>query len=128
MHVLHEMQMTKKAYYRFWFLFGGTTVFWLSKKHNCVTKFTMEANYISCNKTISNAVWIKCFVDSLNLDIPSKPINVFCDYKSTILLIKSGAHRSNDKYINLKYHYIYLSKKKEEKISLYSINCEEGCN
>lgn len=57
----------KKSDYRYLFLFGGTSVSWLSKKHNCVTKFTMEANYISCNTTVSNAVWIKCFVDSLNL-------------------------------------------------------------
>jgi len=38
------------------FLFGGTTVSWLSKKQSCVAKYTMEAEYISCSIAISEAV------------------------------------------------------------------------
>jgi hypothetical protein len=49
----------------------------------------MEDVYVSSNAQVSNAVWIKRFVDSLNLGIPSQPINEFCENKSTISLIKS---------------------------------------
>uniref|UniRef100_A0A2N9F2S2 CCHC-type domain-containing protein n=1 Tax=Fagus sylvatica TaxID=28930 RepID=A0A2N9F2S2_FAGSY len=38
------------------FLFGGTTVSWLSKKQCCVAKYTMEAEYIACSTAVSNAV------------------------------------------------------------------------
>uniref|UniRef100_A0A2N9FQW9 Reverse transcriptase Ty1/copia-type domain-containing protein n=1 Tax=Fagus sylvatica TaxID=28930 RepID=A0A2N9FQW9_FAGSY len=38
------------------FLFGGTAVSWLSKKQGCVAKDTMEAEYIACSTTVSNAV------------------------------------------------------------------------
>jgi len=62
---------------------------WLSKKHNCVAKSIMEAMYVSSNTTVSNAVWIKRFVDSLNLGIPSRPINVFCDSNPSICYIES---------------------------------------
>ena len=55
------------------FLFGGTAVSWLSKKQGCVAKYTMNAEYIAC----SNAVWIKHFMDSLKLDMPDRPVNVF---------------------------------------------------
>lgn len=48
-------------------LFGGIIVSWLSKKQSCVAKLTMEANYISCISTISNVVWMKRFIESLNL-------------------------------------------------------------
>jgi hypothetical protein len=48
------------------FLFEGTTVSWLSKKQNCFAKSTMEVEYISCGITISNAVWIKRFIKSLD--------------------------------------------------------------
>uniref|UniRef100_A0A2N9IS84 Retrovirus-related Pol polyprotein from transposon TNT 1-94-like beta-barrel domain-containing protein n=1 Tax=Fagus sylvatica TaxID=28930 RepID=A0A2N9IS84_FAGSY len=51
------------------FLFGGTSVFWLSKQQGCVAKYTMEAEYIACSTAVSNAVWIKSFMDSLKLDM-----------------------------------------------------------
>ena len=59
------------------FLFGGTTVSWLSKKQGCVAKYTMEAVYIACSTADNNAVWIKRFVDSLKLDKQDKLVNVF---------------------------------------------------
>jgi hypothetical protein len=66
----------------------------------------MEAKYISCNTAVSNAAWIGCFVESLNLGISNKPVNVFCDIKSAISLIKSGAYSSKGKHININYRYI----------------------
>jgi hypothetical protein len=65
----------------------------------------MEAEYIACNTTVSNAVWIKRFVDSLKLDMQNRPVNVFYN-KSTISLIKSGANSSKGKHIDVNYHYI----------------------
>ena len=88
------------------FLFGGAVVSWLSKKQGCVAKHTMEAEYISCYTAVSEAVWIKRFVDNLKLGIPNRPVNVFCDNQSTISLIKSGANSSESKHIETNYHYI----------------------
>jgi hypothetical protein len=48
----------------------------------------MEAEYIQSITTISNTVWIKHFVESLNLGLNSKPVNMFCDNKFAISLIK----------------------------------------
>ena len=66
----------------------------------------MEAEYIACNTAVSNAVWIKRFVDNLKLDMQDKLVNVFCDNKSIISLIKSGANSLKGKHIDVKYHYI----------------------
>ena len=96
----------KKSTSGYVFLFGGTTVSWLSKKQGCVAKYTMEAEYIACSTAVNNAVWIKRFVDSLKLDVQERPVNVFCYNKSAILLIKSGANSSKDKHIDDNYHYI----------------------
>jgi hypothetical protein len=87
-------------------LFGGTAVSWLSKKQGCVAKSTMEAEYISCSTLVSTAVWAKRFIDYLNIGIPKKAVDVFCDNKSAIFLIKSGANSSKGKHIDVKYHYI----------------------
>ena len=87
-------------------LFGGKAVSWLSKKQSCVAKSTMEAKYISWSIAVSNVVSIKCFIESSNLDLNSKPINMFCNKKSAISLIKSGVQSSKGKYIDVNYHYI----------------------
>ena len=103
------------------FLFGGTSVSWSSKKQNCVAKSTMKAEYISCSTTASNAVWIGRFVESLNIGIPNRPVNVFCDNKSAISLIKSGAHSSKGKHIDINYHYIQdIVEKGEIKVEFIS--------
>uniref|UniRef100_A0A2N9EP82 Integrase catalytic domain-containing protein n=1 Tax=Fagus sylvatica TaxID=28930 RepID=A0A2N9EP82_FAGSY len=96
----------RKSTSEYVFLFGGTAVSWLSKKQGCVAKYTMEVEYIACSTAVSNAVWIKRFVDSLKLDMQDRPVNVFCDNKSTISLIKSGANSSKGKHIDVNYHYI----------------------
>jgi hypothetical protein len=66
----------------------------------------MEAEYISCSTAVSNAVWIQRFIKSLNLGIQDGPVNVFCDNKSAISLIKSGVQSSKGKHIDISYHYI----------------------
>ena len=55
---------------------------------------------------MSNVVWIKRFVESLNLGTSTEPINVFCDNQSVISLIKSGTQSSKGKHIDVHYHYI----------------------
>jgi hypothetical protein len=96
----------KKSSSGYIFLFGGTVVSWLSKKQNCIAKSIMESEYISCSTAVSNAVWIKCFVKSINLGMQDGPTNVFCDNKSAISLIKSGIQNSKGKHIDISYYYI----------------------
>ena len=88
------------------YLFGGIAVSWLSKKQGCVAKYTMKAENISFSTMVNEAVWIKQFVESLKLGIPNRPIDVFCNNKFAILLIKSGANCSKGKHIETNYHYI----------------------
>lgn len=59
----------KKSTNEYIFLFGGITVFWLSKKHHYVAKSTMEEKFIACSTEVSNADWMKCFIESLNLGL-----------------------------------------------------------
>ncbi|MBT0984615.1 Ty1/Copia family ribonuclease HI, partial [Salmonella enterica subsp. enterica serovar Typhimurium] len=55
---------------------------------------------------VSTAIWVKGFIDNLNIGIPKELVNVFCDNKSAIFMIKSGANSSKGKHIDIKYHYI----------------------
>lgn len=99
------MKMTKSTS-KYVFLFGGMTIYWLSKKYNCAAKSIIKTKYISCSTAVSNVVWIKHFVDDLNLGMLSRLVNVFCENKSVIPPIKSGAYSLKGKHIDLNYHYI----------------------
>lgn len=66
------------------FLFGGTTVSWLSKKQACIAKSTMEAKYISCSTTVSTAVYAKRFINNLQLNLSKELINLFRNSKFAI--------------------------------------------
>lgn len=88
------------------FLFGGTYVSQLNKKQACITKSKMEAEYISYSIAVSTVVWAKRFIDNLQPDLYDEPINLFCNNKSAIFLVKSGANSSKGKHIDIDYHYI----------------------
>lgn len=88
------------------FLFGGTYVSQLNKKQACITKSKMEAEYISYSIAVSTVVWAKRFIDNLQPDLYEEPINLFCNNKSAIFLVKSGANSSKGKHIDIDYHYI----------------------
>jgi hypothetical protein len=98
--------MIEKSTSGYVFLFGETIIYWLIKKQNCVAKSTMEAKYTACSTTVSNAMWIKHFVESLNLDLNCKSVNMFCDNKSAISLIKSGEQSSKGKHTDVNFYYI----------------------
>lgn len=66
----------------------------------------MEAEYISYSIAVSTVVWAKMFIDNLQPDLYEEPINLFCNNKSAIFLVKSGANSSKGKHIDIDYHYI----------------------
>lgn len=94
------------------FLFGGATVSWSSNKQTRVVRYTMEAE-------VTYALWIGHFIEELKIDLLNKPINVFCDNKSLISLIKSGSNNSKGKYTNVSYHYIQDIEERRNKNKLY---------
>lgn len=42
----------------------------------------------------------------LDIGLENEPIEVFCDNKATIALIKNGAISSKSKFIDVSYHYV----------------------
>lgn len=66
----------------------------------------MEVEYISYSIAVSTIVWVKRFIDNLQPDLYDEPINLFCNNKSAIFLVKSGANSSKGKHIDIDYHYI----------------------
>ena len=70
------------------------------------SKVHHEIEYIIYSTIVSNAIWIKRFINDLKLGISNRPVNVFYDNKSAISPIKSEANSSKEKHIGVSYYYI----------------------
>lgn len=55
-YIFSRVKDDKRSTSGYMFLFGGTIVYWLSKKQNYVAKSTMKARYVSCSTMVSNAI------------------------------------------------------------------------
>ena len=78
------------------FTLGGAAVSWKSSKQTCISRSTMESEFIALDKATEEAKWLRHFIE----DIPrwSKPVPaicIHCDSKSTIRRVKS--RMCNDK-------------------------------
>ena len=97
------------------FIFGGVVVSWGSKKQqDCVARYTQEAEYIACSTTTTHVVWIKRFLNDLDLNLIDGPVGIYCDNQAAISLINSGANNSKGRHIEIQYHYIHDIIQKEE--------------
>ena len=62
------------------FLLNDSAILWSSKKQSCVALSTMEAEYVACSAATQDAVWLRIFMQHLEI-IKSAldPMTIFCD-------------------------------------------------
>jgi hypothetical protein len=85
-------------------MFNGAPISWFSKRQQCVSLSTTEAEYIAASEASKEAIWLhRIFKEiSLNNDIPS----LFVDNTSAIKLAKNPEFHNRTKHIDTRYHYI----------------------
>ena len=87
------------------FFLGKRLVSWTSKKQNCTSQSTAEAEYVAAIVNCSNIVWFKQLLEGMKVEI-KEPIVMFCDKKSTINISKNPVMHSKTKHIFIKYHFV----------------------
>ena len=99
----------------------GFPVAWSSKKQNCVTLSSCEAEYVACCEAGKLAIWLHEFLTDLALDeLPSAsllPIPIYEDNKSTIHMTKGPLNHGRSKHVDTRYHWI-REKVKERKLKI----------
>ena len=67
------------------FTFGGGAVSWCSKKQDCIALSTMEAEYVACCLAAQEAIWLRSFLQNLNLTPRvDDPVEMWCDNTAAI--------------------------------------------
>mgnify|MGYP003702928687 CR=1 FL=1 len=89
------------------FTLGGAAVFWKSSKQTCISRSTMESEFIALDKATKEAEWLRHFIE----DIPrwSKPvlaICIHCDSQSAIGRAQSNMYNEKSRHIRHRHNSI----------------------
>nr|GFC56605.1 copia protein [Tanacetum cinerariifolium] len=100
---------------------GEKQVSWSSKKKDCTTMSTAEAEYVSLSACCAQVLWMRTQLTNYGYNFTKIPI--YCDSKSAIAISCNPVQHSRTKHIAVRYHFI---KKHVEKgtIELYFIKTD----
>ncbi|KAJ9552644.1 hypothetical protein OSB04_016689 [Centaurea solstitialis] len=83
---------------------GGKLVSWSSRKQNCVSLSTAEAEYVAAACCCSQVLWMKTQLADFGYIM--KRIPIYCDSKSAIQITANPVQHSRTKHIDIRYHFI----------------------
>ena len=83
---------------------GDNLISWFSKKQNCVSLSTAEAEYIAAGSSCSQLVWMKQMLTEYN--VTQNVMTLFCDNLSAINISKNPIQHSRTKHIDIRHHFI----------------------
>ena len=96
----------RKSTSGFVFLLGNGAISWSSKKQTCIALSTMEAEFVALSAAAQEAVWLKRFMNHLNITTSNEPVTVFSDSQSSIAYTKDPKFHNRTKHIDIKYHFV----------------------
>ena len=89
------------------FLLNDCAISWSSKKQSCIALSTMEAKYIACSASVQEAVWLRRFLQYLEIvKTASEPVTIFCDSMAALACAKDPKYHGKTKHIQIRYHYV----------------------
>nr|GEX68922.1 copia protein [Tanacetum cinerariifolium] len=83
---------------------GEKLVSWSSKKQDCMTLSTAEAEYVSLSACYAQILWMRTQLTDYGFHFNKIPI--YCDSKSAIAISCNPVHHSRAKHIAVRYHFI----------------------
>lgn len=89
------------------FMMQGGAVSWNSKRQSTVALSSTEAEYLSLSSAVQEAIWLRSFCMSINLQ-GEEPIKVYCDNKGAIELGKNARFSARTKHINVRHQFVRI--------------------
>jgi hypothetical protein len=83
---------------------GRSLVCWSSKKQNCVSLSTAEAEYIAAGACCSQLLWMKQTLKDYGVNVKKVPL--FCDNESAIKIAHNPVQHSRTKHIEIRHHFL----------------------
>ena len=95
----------RKSNSGFVFKFFGAPISWKSRKQQCVSLSSTEAEYVALSEACQEGMWLKTLVRDLHENCSSQLV-LFEDNQSCLKLVKSERIGGRSKHIDTKFHFI----------------------
>ncbi|KAJ9566434.1 hypothetical protein OSB04_002400 [Centaurea solstitialis] len=102
--VMGEYQQWRRRMIHFLDLLDENLMSWSSRKQNCVSLSTAEAEYVAAACCCSQVLWMKTQLADFGYTMQRIPI--YCDSKSAIQITANPVQHSRTKHIDIRYHFI----------------------
>ena len=100
---LDEMKSTS----RYVFILSGSAVSWKSFKQTCITRSTMEVEFIALEKASSEVEWLKNLLANIPLwTRPTPHVSMCCDNQVAIAKVKSKIFNEKNRHIRLRHNIV----------------------
>ena len=83
----------------------GNFISYVSKRQECVTLSSTEAEYVSAGRCTQTVAWLRRLLDQLGF-VQRKPTVLYEDNTGCIVLAGDEVISQRSKHIDIKYHYI----------------------
>lgn len=87
------------------FLLGNNPIYWSSKRQNCISMSSAEAEYVSAASAVQETKWLLNLLSELDFE-QEFPITLHEDNMSCIKLSESDKYHHKTKHIDLRYHLL----------------------
>nr|GEV47045.1 retrovirus-related Pol polyprotein from transposon TNT 1-94 [Tanacetum cinerariifolium] len=83
---------------------GDKLVSWMSKKQNCTTMSSAEAEYVALSSRCAQVMWMRTQLQDYGFHYNKIPL--YCDSQSAIAISCNPVKHSRTKHIHTRYHFI----------------------
>lgn len=97
--------LTRRSVSGFFILFGGSPIYWKSKKQATVSLSSAEAEYRSMRRVCAELSWLTRLLSELQVD-DITPIPLKCDNLAAIYIANNPVFHERTKHIDLDCHFV----------------------
>ncbi|SMR63766.1 unnamed protein product [Zymoseptoria tritici ST99CH_3D1] len=87
-------------------MFAGAAISWALKKQTSIALSTMEAEYIAASEAAKEAVWLRNFINELNLPDKIVSVPLYIDNDAALRLSRNPEDHKRAKHIDLRHNYV----------------------
>ncbi|GMP96916.1 hypothetical protein CsSME_00045349 [Camellia sinensis var. sinensis] len=89
------------------FMLSDGAISWSSKKQSCIALSTMEAEFVACSSAVQEAVWLRRFLQHLDVVThTSDPVTIHCDSMAALAYAKDPKYHGRTKHIDVRFNFI----------------------
>uniref|UniRef100_A0A1Y1MQF0 Endonuclease n=2 Tax=Photinus pyralis TaxID=7054 RepID=A0A1Y1MQF0_PHOPY len=102
----------RKSVTGFLFKLGGNLIHWATKKQNCITLSTSEAELVALCSAVCEGIWLNKLL--LDFDYNIRLTTYYEDNQGCIFLIRNPSNNRRVKHIDIKYKFVCELLKKQQ--------------